>query len=125
MKIEIEYSEIEKLKSKIAELTSDNKKLSDKLNSLDEEELKKQAVKLSYSMLHSINSRVFKELGFEEHALGDIIFEDNLSHYLGADWFAHRKLKVNLGATITTRYKHAFLKLGILTDEESASKKEG
>lgn len=115
MKVEIELSYIEALKKQINELEKENARMSDELKSLMPEELRKQAGALAIDMLKEINSKVFKELGFDSDPFGDVRFKENVVHFLGEDWFKSDRLYVELGATITTEYKNAFLRLGIKT----------
>lgn len=119
MKIEIELQEIESIKKGNDSLKKEIEKLKIELKSLDKEELRKQAVDLSRQMFENVVHRVFKELGFEKpFTLSNDINFRQLEHWLGKDWWVHQDLEVEIGATITNKFKRAFLKLGIKTEND-------
>ncbi len=119
MKIEIEYEEVERLKTKISDLEKDRDELSKKLQSLDEVTLRNNAVSLAEKMFRSVFSTVCEKLGFPCSNIrwSDMSFHE-LEHWLGKNWWESEKLTVDVGATITTHFKNAFLHLGIKTEEK-------
>lgn len=116
MKIEIELSDIEKLKTRISTLEKDNENLKKELESLDKKVLKSNAIKLAQSMFSGVLIRVFRELGFNAGMGAHDCSFGSLEQQLGKSWWDNEGLKVELGATITTEFKNAFLHLGVKID---------
>lgn len=116
MKIEIELSEVEKLKEENKVKTQKIIELETKLKELSEDELKESAVKLSFTLFENYMSCVFKHLGFEPFG-ESVIIKDNLRPWLGKSWWNSEKLNIQIGANITNQFKNAFLSIGILTTE--------
>lgn len=118
MKIEVEFKEVESLRKDISTLHKEKRELEEKLNSLNETELKKKATDLARKMFGDVMHRVFTELGFEDRTwLNDVDF-GSLEHYLGSDWYNSDRLKIELGVTITNHFKGAFLRMGVKTNED-------
>jgi hypothetical protein len=118
MKIEIELSELEEIRSDLKKAEEQKKQLQEKLNGLSEEELKAKAVRLSYRLFDNYMAAVFKHLGFEEDWQRDsVIVKDNLEHWIGKDWWNSDRISVELCATVTTQFKSAFIRIGILPKE--------
>lgn len=121
MKIEIEFEEVEALRKQIATKDEQIEKLTNYLQSLDSDTLKKQAVDLSKIMFHDYMESVFRHLGFKDNGKqlrskrDSIVFEDNIEHWLGKSWYDSDRLTVNLGANISKHWRRAFLRLGIKT----------
>ena len=119
MKIEIEFEAVESLKREISMLQKDKIELEEKLKSLDESELKKQANDLARKIFGDVMNRIFEELGFEDKTwLNDVDF-GNLQHYLGANWWNSERLNIELGVTIINQFKGAFLRMGIKMENDA------
>ena len=118
MKIEIELSEVEALKWELQRTQTEKRQLEEKLKELSETELKAKAVRLSYRLFDNYMAAVFKHLGFEEWQRESVIVRDNLEHWIGKDWWNSDRITVELGANVTTKFKSAFLSIGILTKKE-------
>lgn len=117
--MEIELSEVERLKSKLKKVETENKQLEEKLKELSEPELKAKAVRLSYRLFDNYMATVFKHLGFGEWQRGSVIINSDLEHWLGKDWWNSDRIKIDLGANVSTKFKNAFLSIGIIAEEES------
>ena len=118
MKIEIELSEVEALRWELQRTQTEKRQLEEKLKELSETELKAKAVGLSYRLFDNYMAAVFKHLGFEEWQRESVIVRDNLEHWIGKDWWNSDRITVELGANVTTKFKSAFLSIGILTKKE-------
>ena len=58
----------------------------------------------------------FKDLGMEDGVwIGDLQFS-KLEHYLGKSWWNSEKLEITLGASISNKFKRAYIKMGISKD---------
>jgi len=119
MKIEIELEEVERLKSQLQQREKEVNELEKKLKEFSEPELKQKAVRLSYRLFDSYMATVFKHLGFDEWEKNRVVFMDNLEHWIGKDWWNSDRISVELGANVTTKFKKAFLSIGIVTKKES------
>lgn len=124
MKIEIELSEVEALRSQLQNTKDEKRQLEEKLKELSETELKAKAVRLSYRLFDNYMAAVFKHLGFEEWQRESVIVRDNLEHWIGKDWWNSDRITVELGANVTTKFKSAFLSIGILTKKEVEETKD-
>lgn len=118
MKIEIEYAEVENLKRQIERQEKEIKTLETELKSLDKNKLHSDAIELSRQMFNQYVTAIFAKLGFADrgYACG-VIFEDNLEHWLGKNWYTSDRLRITFGATVTETFKSAFLSLGIITKD--------
>ena len=124
MKIEIELSEVEALMSQLQIVETEKIQLEEKLKKLSESELKAKAVRLSYRLFDNYMAAVFKHLGFEEWRRDSVIVRDNLEHWIGKDWWNSDRITIELGANVTTKFKTAFLSIGILTKNEVKENKD-
>jgi hypothetical protein len=118
MKIEVELSEIEQLKAELQREKERAKKLENDLNELSEKELKEKAVRLSWRLFDNYMEAVFKHLSFETRIGGSVITRDNLEHYLGKEWYNSPRINFELGATVTEKFKSAFLNIGIIAIDQ-------
>lgn len=125
MKIEIELSELEALRSQLQITETEKRQLEGKLKELSESELKAKAVRLSYRLFDNYMAAVFKHLGFGEWQRNSVIVRDNLEHWIGKDWWNSDRITVELEANVTTKFKSAFLSIGILTNKEFEENKDG
>lgn len=120
MKIEIELQEVEALRRQINELEVANDILKGKLKDLDESDLKDKAIRLSYRLLDNYLAAVFEGLGFtQKYNDSTVIVKSDLERYLGKNWWDNKdRIKFELGAEITTEFKRAFLKIGVMPEEK-------
>lgn len=124
MKIEIELSEVEALRSQLQRTETEKRQLEEKLKELSETELKAKAVRLSYKLFDNYMATVFEHLGFGEWQRDSVIVRDNLEHWIGKDWWNSDRITIELGANVTTKFKSAFLSIGILTKKEVEESKD-
>jgi hypothetical protein len=125
MKVEVEFYEIEALKEEVYNLTARNKELQEQLNNIDEDELKKRAVRLAHKLFSDYMYATFIALGFKDTYHDPINMPDSLEHYVGKDWFRHPEhINIILGANITNEFSRAFLTLGIITSKKEKTKYE-
>jgi hypothetical protein len=115
MKIEIELEEVERLKHRLHTTQEELKELKFKLKSLSEDELKKQAVRLSYRLFQDYMKATFERLGLGEWE-GTLVINNNLEHWIGKEWWTSERVSFEIGAEVTTKIKRAFLRIGIITD---------
>lgn len=120
MKIEIEFEEVEQLRKELYLARVESSELREKLNNLSEDKLKQDAVKLSERLFNDYMSAVFNGLGLQSDSW-PISFDCDLTHKLGKEWWKSDRLKVNIGATVTSEFKRAFLNIGIITEEQTLS----
>lgn len=118
MKIEIELEEVERLRSQLQQREIEVNELKEKIKELSEPELNQKAVKLSYRLFDNYMATVFKHLGFEEWSRNSVIIKDDLEHWIGKEWWNSDKITFEVGANVTTKFKTAFLSIGIITEEE-------
>tara|TARA_R110000868_G_C10700898_1_gene749102 strand:+ start:129 stop:494 length:366 start_codon:yes stop_codon:yes gene_type:complete len=116
MKIEIELHEIEKLKAKIKSLYVDNCNLKDKLKSLDEDKLRKDALDLAAHIFSSSVNRVFLELGFKDSEVWQPVNFAEFERILGVNWYSCERMQIDLGVEITSEMRRAFLRMGIQSE---------
>jgi hypothetical protein len=119
MKVEIELQELQKLKTNILILEEDKEKLQRKIKELNEDELIRKAVDLSWRLFANYQNAVFEKLGFEQKEIITIETTADLKKELGVSWWNSERLKFNLGAIVTNEYRKAFLKIGVIIKEES------
>lgn len=121
MKIEIDFEEVEDLKTEIRYLEQKNEELSKKLKSLSEDEIKDSATVLAERMFKCYMNATFKELGFDNYSdnwdASNVIIQSQIREALLKEPYEKGSLEVSLCATITSKFKKAFLHLGINTDE--------
>jgi hypothetical protein len=122
MKVEIELSEVEYLKSQLNESKKRNDELEAKLNELSESELKQKAVSLAYRLFDNYMGCVFTHLGFENWQRESVIIHDNLEHWIGKSWWNSERIKVEIGANVSNTFRKAFLSIGIIPKEEVEKK---
>jgi len=118
MKIEIEASDFEQIRAEAADLRARNKELLDALIALDEHKLREDAVLLAQRMFDDACAAVFEKLGFEQNQSVYSVSFENLEYSLGERWKKRERLSVTLGAEITTEFRKAFIKLGIVPEPE-------
>lgn len=119
MKIEIALQDVESMRAKIKQLEKEVKDLEDKLQSLSEPALKKEAVKLSWRLFNDYLHATFTHLGFESTNQHPVNTESNLEHWLGKSWYSSARIQFELGAVITNNFKRAFLNIGIVPAENN------
>lgn len=120
MKIEIELSELESLRSDLLRYKGLNKKLEDKLNELDESKLKQSAVRLAYHLTDCYLIAIFSKLGFDSLTSG-LEVNGNLENYIGKDWYTKLdRIEVKFGASVTNNFRRAFVNIGVLPKKEDS-----
>lgn len=118
MKVEIELTELEALRIQLRESEHQKELLERKLRQLSEPEITKKAVLLSYHLFDNYMGAVFKHLGFEKWQNKSVIKVNDIEHWLGKNWWFSDRLTIDLCANVTTKFKSAFLKIGIVTLDE-------
>jgi hypothetical protein len=118
MKVEVELSELESLRSELRKTLEQNQKLEAAYNALSEKELKRNAVKLSYLLFNNYMEAVFKKLGFGDWVRDSVFFRDDLEHYLGKEWWQNERLSVDIQISVSEKFKSAFLQLGVIPKEK-------
>lgn len=121
MKIEIEFAEVEILRDTVFKQKEEIKQLKEQLSLLDEKALHDKAISLSFHLFETYIAAVFQRLGLEPKYGESVHIYDSLNHYLGSEWWKRGRLKITLGATITTSFREAFLRLGIIPKEEMSN----
>lgn len=118
MKIEIEFGEVEILRDTIFKQEEEIKQLKEQLSLLDEKSLQDKAISLSFHLFETYIAAVFQRLGLEPMHGESVRIPDSLNHYLGTEWWRRGRLEIILGANVTSRFKKAFLNLGIITKKD-------
>lgn len=118
MKVEVELSEIEYLRNSLLQEQGKFEKLEKKLSELDESELKERAVSLSYRLFEKYAHAIFNSLGFEiDH--NRTMFSSDLTYQLGKNWWSREKdIVVTLGATVTEKFRSAFMHIGVVPKDQ-------
>lgn len=115
MKVEVEFSEIEKLKQEISDLRKENYNLRKHFSEISEEELLKKAQRHSYFLFKNYMKKVFDELGFD--GCENYVHVDyNMEHFVGDKFWETDKIKIEVGAKITNHFRKLFLEMGIKTE---------
>jgi len=117
MKIEIELSDIDILKNKIKSLENEKKVLEKKIESLDEEKLRQDALQLAMFIFNSTFTSVCDKIGFDYSPNWLNVDLVKLDHYLGKTFWSSERMEVEIGVSLTNKFKTAFIKLGIKLDE--------
>ena len=73
---------------------------------------------MSFHLFETYIAAVFQRLGLEPMHGESVRIPDSLNHYLGAEWWRRGRLEIILGANVTSRFKKAFLNLGIIFKED-------
>lgn len=114
MKVEVELHEIEALREELRNAKKESEYYKSELAKLDPNKLKDDAVRLSKGLLNSYIAAIFEKLGFEVDELNEPVrFKDDVQYHLGQAWYKSNRLEVEIGATITSNFKRAFLNLGL------------
>lgn len=119
-KIEIELSEVERMRNHIHEIETKLYDANVKLKELDEDELKRRAVRLSRHLADQYIKLVFRKLGFDDSMIETgLKYEDGLISLIGKDWFTKDdKVHFTIGAQITNKFRTAFISLGVETKKQ-------
>jgi hypothetical protein len=121
MKIEIDLQELENLRRDVRIFEESNEELKRKFKELNEDELIKKAVDLSWRLFTDYQNSVFEKLGFEQTNVITIETTADLKRELGVSWWNSERLKFNLGAIVTNEYRNAFLRIGVIMKEEETT----
>ena len=116
MKVEVEYYEIENLQKENAELRKENQELNERLNMFNPDQLEKEQIELAQAMFTSVLERVFIDIGYTSSLKEPNIDFTYLQYKLGKQWYDSPKLDITVGASISNKFKKAFIDLGIDTD---------
>jgi len=121
MTIEIDVQELENLRRDVRIFEESNEELKRKFKDLNEDELIKKAVDLSWRLFTDYQNAVFEKLGFTQTNI--ITFETtaDLTKELGVNWWNSERIKFNLGAIVTNEYRNAFLRIGVIMKEEETT----
>jgi hypothetical protein len=119
MKIEIELSEVENLRDKVLRYEKEIRELESKVQELDESAMKVKAVDLSKWLFDNYMECVFKGLGFDEkYNRGSVHFPDNVGRFLGKSWWGSERLTFEVSATVSNKFRGAFLAIGVTPLEQ-------
>ena len=88
------------LKEQNANLLSEVRELEDKIKSFNESEIEQKAITLSKKLFVQYMKATFSKLGFEHN---EINF-NNVSHWLGKEWWENDRLEVELNPAITQKW---------------------
>ena len=117
MRVTVDIKEIELLNQIITELKKENQDLQNQLKFVNTQEMRKQAITLAENMFISSFEKVCEKLGFKcSTNMFDIDFRQ-LESRLGKNWWESEKLDIKVGATLTTEFKTAFIRLGVNLSE--------
>ena len=117
MKITVDIKEIELLNQIITELKKENQDLQNQLKIVDPQEMREQAMTLAQNIFISSFEKICEKLGFIcSTNMFDIDFKQ-LESRLGKKWWESEKLDIKVGATLTTEFKNAFIRMGVNLSE--------
>lgn len=117
MKITVDIKEIELLNQIITELKKENQDLQNQLKIVDPQEMREQAMTLAQNIFISSFEKICEKLGFIcSTNMFDIDFKQ-LESRLGKKWWESEKLDIKVGATLTTDFKNAFIRMGVNLSE--------
>lgn len=117
MKIEIDKSYVDGLESSNQQLEKRLKDYETESYNLGKEKQLDRTMELSRWLFESYCRAVFMKLGFDYTDVQ--INLNSLRYKLSKDWFSPQyqgKLEVEIGSTITTKFRQAILKVGINED---------
>ena len=116
MKIEIEFEEVERLRSQNTALEDKVSELKNKIQELNPEFLEERAIDLANQMFEEMTTAVFEKLGFDKKVMTfqkSIEFDRAILYKTGNKWWANKELHVNVGANISKEYRRAFIRIGL------------
>lgn len=122
MKIEIEFREVERMKNEISSKEKELMVLRAELLKLDAQKLKADSVNLAMDLFESYIKTVFEKLGFNKpngFYNRAIIAECGLQRLGQTSPFDSDKVKFSIEAQIANDFRQAFLRMGLITEEES------
>jgi hypothetical protein len=124
MKIEIDYELLEQLRIQLANEQEKVERLENKLYELNEVELKQRAITLSYRLFEAYVTAIFNSLGFKID-LSRSMFSSDLTNHLGKTWWTREQdIAVTLGATVTEKFRSAFIQIGVVPKKEISEPEE-
>ena len=124
MKIEIELEELESIKRRLEVSELEKQKIQKEMELLGEDYLVGKALDLSYSMFKKYIKFVFKELGFNDDS--EVYVDQSLRRMFIAQWYNKpEQIDLKIGATITNKFKHAVLSIGVKPDVKTAKGANG
>lgn len=112
-KIEIELSEVDKIRADAAHWQREAKALKKELDALDPDALRKEAIRSAERVFHSACARIFSDIGLEYEQDWFGKGWNEMEHWLGSDWTMSDRLVVDIGARVSNQFRGAFIRLGI------------
>lgn len=123
MKVEIELSEIEAFKERIAELEQQKKYADERSVALNEEELIKRAKDLSLRLFNKYIAAIFTSIGFDEPYGSQTVIDEANDHW--HSWHKNLdKIKVSVHANVSEQWRRAFLRIGVMSDPKKLNPDE-
>lgn len=119
MKVEIELEELTAIKKERDYLKVTNKELEEKIESLNERKIIKDAIELSIKLLDVYIEKIFSELGFDTNYYGSVEFTPRDIYLWNTGWWNKEDVTVKLSAHITDEMRRAFLKIGIIASDDN------
>ncbi len=115
-KVTISLNYIEQLKKQIEDLENENKRLKLELSLLDPDNIKINALKLSYNLSDSFLKKVFTKLGFTLDNRYSVFGSVNMPKHINKLywWEEAESLNVEIGAFITNNFRDAFINIGVV-----------
>lgn len=116
MKIEIEFEEVERLRSQNTALEDKIAELKNKIQELKPDFLEERAIDLANQMFEEMTTAVFEKLGFDKKVMTfqkSIEFDCAILYKTGNRWWKHKDIQVNIGANISKEYRRAFIQIGL------------
>lgn len=113
MKIEIDSADFESLNEKIKDQKETIDYLNKQLRELNIDELEDKAIKLSKKLFDQYMQKTFECLGFEGHFNGIVSWP-----YTRTKKWWEEDVEMKLEVHIINGFKNAFLKIGVLAEEQ-------
>lgn len=114
MKVEVDLKEIEDLRETIRIREGEIVTLQKELHNLDSSVLMRRAQELSYRLLNTYITSIFKGLGFESGLSENVVsFDQNIKWNHQEDWWKKENLNVHVVATVSQNFRRAFLSIGV------------
>lgn len=118
MKIEIEYSEIERLKYEINRLENEYAKMKQMYDSIDKSAIEDYALIQTKNIVSSFFTKLSKELNLEFDKDSFEFDYRQIVRRLDRNYFQDEKFEINLSIDVSNKIKKMFLRLGLKLDKE-------
>ena len=116
--VTISSQDLFKLESSVRELEGENWSLKQKLEKYSDDVIASQVKQRGEELFERYMTAVFKELGFEDTDPNSVINVSNVRRSCkNNNWIDREDKTVELGTYVVGKFRHAFLMLGIKTDE--------